>query len=94
MNELPIAPKLCPACGKANKCGQGGTNGSTCWCADIPTKLPVQGSECYCKDCLEKVIAQLHNQPSPAVQAADQLAKKLGWDDPEHPAHKTTGVRE
>jgi hypothetical protein len=37
------------------------TNGEdTCWCFELPHTLPVSGAEasCYCKACLEGLIAE------------------------------------
>jgi hypothetical protein len=49
----------CPHCGSAVECGM--TNGDeTCWCLELPHLLPVSSAKasCYCKSCLEGLIAE------------------------------------
>jgi hypothetical protein len=50
---------ICPTCGSANECGMA-KGDATCCCFTLPHALPVseteEGSRCYCRTCLERVI--------------------------------------
>lgn len=55
-----VDPDTCPACGNPVGCGM--TKGeTTCWCFDLPHRMPMPASEggagCYCRVCLESLIA-------------------------------------
>jgi Cysteine-rich CWC len=49
----------CPACGGSVGCGM--ANGAaTCWCFALPHAMPMashnNGTRCYCRSCLTKLI--------------------------------------
>lgn len=58
--QAPPLTNICPACGAAFTCGM--TAGlEACWCASLPPVLAVPAADagqCYCPECLRKVIAE------------------------------------
>ncbi|HZR68155.1 MAG TPA: cysteine-rich CWC family protein [Burkholderiales bacterium] len=48
----------CAGCGEVFVCG-GRAGSASCWCAELPPRLPVPdaSSACYCRTCLERLIA-------------------------------------
>ena len=47
----------CAACGEAFGCGS--VEGKTsCWCADLPAVMPVEGKGCLCPKCLRSEISR------------------------------------
>ncbi len=54
----------CVACGKAFPCGMADAAVFPCWCTALPP-LPAEqlgraGAQCYCPDCLARLVAALH----------------------------------
>jgi hypothetical protein len=44
--------KVCPCCDAAFSCSR-----YNCWCSKFPPVMPmIEGSECYCPECLGKLI--------------------------------------
>jgi len=60
-----MKPVLCAGCGQAFECGAGT---SACWCAGLPARLPVprapEDAGCYCRRCLEKLLARDADAPA------------------------------
>ncbi|WP_363322051.1 cysteine-rich CWC family protein [Accumulibacter sp.] len=46
----------CARCGCPFTCGMLAA-GAECWCSELPplAEAPTPGSQCYCRDCLEKL---------------------------------------
>ena len=60
------AEKKCPECGAVFECGMG--TDTPCWCSTqfAPVmSVPAAGSDCYCANCLGKLIARA-TQKNPA----------------------------
>ncbi len=58
--QKPPLTNTCPACGTPFTCGMN-AGLEACWCASLPPVLAVPSSDvgqCYCPDCLRKVIAE------------------------------------
>lgn len=59
MDVTDAARATCPRCGADNRCGFGGDR--PCWCAaGFEPLLPLPGAaaSCYCKACLQALLAQ------------------------------------
>lgn len=57
--DVPLT-NVCPACGARFTCGMA-AGLEACWCASLPPVLAVPAADagqCYCPDCLRKVIAE------------------------------------
>jgi hypothetical protein len=55
--ENPLSRRLaCSGCGTEFTCSLAGP----CWCAEETARLPmpIDGSDCLCRDCLRKMAAQ------------------------------------
>lgn len=49
--------ETCAACGELFGCGN--VEGKTsCWCADLPAVMPVEGAGCLCPKCLKAEISR------------------------------------
>ena len=47
----------CIACGEEFGCG-GAEGKSSCWCADLPTVMPVTDAGCLCPKCLKAEVTR------------------------------------
>jgi cysteine-rich CWC protein len=49
----------CAGCGATFVCG-GRAGSASCWCGELPARLPVPDASagCYCRECLEALIAR------------------------------------
>jgi hypothetical protein len=61
LEERPSRPEvrsLCAGCGRPFDCGAK-SGAPACWCAELAQRLPVpaEPAGCYCRACLEKLIA-------------------------------------
>jgi len=63
LEKLPTGPipgeTRCAGCGTVFVCG-GRAGSASCWCAELPPSLPVPdvSAGCYCRRCLEALIAR------------------------------------
>jgi hypothetical protein len=84
MEGPPPGRGVCPECGEPNACaltGTPATGGASCWCFELPPVMPMppSGSDahCYCRQCLEALIAAPGGAPRRAASA-----KRAGGNPP------------
>jgi hypothetical protein len=80
--ESPPGRGTCPACGAPNACALAGapaTGSAGCWCLELPPVMPMpldaSDARCYCRRCLESLIAA----PGGALHLCAS-AKRVGGD--------------
>src|SRR5687767_1037232 len=74
MNTL--TQKTCSTCGESFGCGAKSAAG--CWCEDLPRVEIVEGRDCCCPKCLER-IAEEQNRTSQVTSAPPQLSEGVDY---------------
>ncbi|AMO97685.1 cysteine-rich CWC family protein [Collimonas fungivorans] len=58
----------CPACRQQFSCGAGQHPDQPCWCSRLPPLASAKpaATECYCPDCLQRLLRQEQTGEKPA----------------------------